>query len=169
MPVITLPDGSQRHFDHAVTPMDVALDIGPGLAKATIAGRVNGELVDASDLIEQDATLALITAKDEAGLEIIRHSCAHLLGHAIKQLWPNTKMAIGPVIDNGFYYDVDLDHTLTQEDIDALEKRMHALAETNYDVIKKKVSWNEARETFVNRGESYKVCLLYTSPSPRDV
>ena len=82
-----------------------------GLAKATIAGRVNGELVDASDLIESDATLAIITAKDEEGLEIIRHSCAHLLGHAIKQLWPNTKMAIGPVIDNGFYYDVDLDHT----------------------------------------------------------
>jgi threonyl-tRNA synthetase len=129
MPVITLPDGSQRHFDHAVSPMDVALDIGPGLAKATIAGRVNGELVDASDLIENDATLSIITAKDEEGLEIIRHSCAHLLGHAIKQLWPNTKMAIGPVIDNGFYYDVDLDHTLTQEDIDALEKRMHELAE----------------------------------------
>ncbi len=129
MPVITLPDGSQRHYDHAVSPMDVALDIGPGLAKATIAGRVNGELVDASDVIENDATLSLITAKDEEGLEIIRHSCAHLLGHAIKQLWPNTKMAIGPVIDNGFYYDVDLDHTLTQEDIDALEKRMHELAE----------------------------------------
>lgn len=115
MPVITLPDGSQRHFDRAVSPMDVALDIGPGLAKATIAGRVNGELVDASDLIENDATLSIITAKDEDGLEIIRHSCAHLLGHAIKQLWPNTKMAIGPVIDNGFYYDVDLDHTLTQK------------------------------------------------------
>ena len=106
MPVITLPDGSQRHFDHA-------LDIGPGLAKATIAGRVNGELVDACDLIENDATLSIITAKDEDGLEIIRHSCAHLLGHAIKQLWPNTKMAIGPVVDNGFYYDVDLDHTLS--------------------------------------------------------
>lgn len=129
MPVITLPDGSQRHYDHAVSPMDVALDIGPGLAKATIAGRVNGELVDASDLIENDATLSIITAKDEEGLEIIRHSCAHLLGHAIKQLWPNTKMAIGPVVDNGFYYDVDLDRTLTQEDIDALEKRMHELAE----------------------------------------
>ena len=128
MPVITLPDGSQRHFDHAVSPMDVALDIGPGLAKATIAGRVNGELVDASDLIESDATLAIITAKDEEGLEIIRHSCAHLLGHAIKQLWPNTKMAIGPVIDKGFYYDVDLDYILTQEDNDALEKRMHQLA-----------------------------------------
>ena len=126
MPVITLPDGSQRHFDHAVSPMDVALDIGPGLAKATIAGRVNGDLVDASDVIEHDATLSLITAKDEDGLEIIRHSCAHLLGHAIKQLWPNTKMAIGPVIDNGFYYDVDLDHTLTQEDIDALHGRWPA-------------------------------------------
>ncbi|ECD1698865.1 TGS domain-containing protein, partial [Salmonella enterica subsp. enterica serovar Goldcoast] len=98
MPVITLPDGSQRHYDHPVSPMDVALDIGPGLAKATIAGRVNGELVDASDLIENDATLSIITAKDEEGLEIIRHSCAHLLGHAIKQLWPHTKMAIGPVV-----------------------------------------------------------------------
>ena len=160
MPVITLPDGSQRHFDHAVSPMDVALDIGPGLAKATIAGRVNGELVDACDPIETDSTLSIITAKDEEGLEIIRHSCAHLLGHAIKQLWPNTKMAIGPVVDNGFYYDVDLDHTLTQEDIDALEKRMHELAEKNYDVIKKKVSWHEARETFVKRGESYKVSIL---------
>ena len=124
MPVITLPDGSQRHYDHAVSPMDVALDIGPGLAKACIAGRVNGELVDACDLIENDAQLSIITAKDEEGLEIIRHSCAHLLGHAIKQLWPHTKMAIGPVIDNGFYYDVDLDRTLTQEDVEALEKRM---------------------------------------------
>jgi len=160
MPVITLPDGSQRHYDHAVSPLDVALDIGPGLAKACIAGRVNGELVDASDIIDSDANLAIITAKDEEGLEIIRHSCAHLLGHAIKQLWPHTKMAIGPVIDNGFYYDVDLDHTLTQEDIDALEKRMHELAESNYDVIKKKVSWQEARETFVARGENYKVSIL---------
>lgn len=160
MPVITLPDGSQRHYDHPVSPMDVALDIGHGTAKATIAGRVNGELVDASDLIENDATLSIITAKDEEGLEIIRHSCAHLLGHAIKQLWPHTKMAIGPVVDNGFYYDVDLDRTLTQEDVEALEKRMHELAEKNYDVIKKKVSWHEARETFVKRGESYKVSIL---------
>lgn len=115
MPVITLPDGSQRHYDHAVSPMDVALDIGPCLAKATIAGRVDGELVDASDLIEHDAKLSIITAKDEEGLEIIRHSCAHLLGHAIKQLWPHTKMAIGPVVDNGFYYDIDLDRTLTRK------------------------------------------------------
>lgn len=137
MPVITLPDGSQRHFDHAVSPMDVALDIGPGLAKATIAGRVNGELVDACDLIENDATLSIITAKDEDGLEIIRHSCAHLLGHAIKQLWPNTKMAIGPVVDNGFYYDVDLDHTLTQK-ISTRSKTYARARRENYDVIKKK-------------------------------
>lgn len=138
MPVITLPDGSQRVYDRPVSVMDIALDIGPGLAKACIAGRVNGELVDSVDPITEDASVAIITAKDEAGLEIIRHSCAHLLGHAIKQLWPDTKMAIGPVIDNGFYYDVDIDRTLTQEDIDLLEKRMHQLAESNYDVVKKK-------------------------------
>lgn len=136
MPVITLPDGSQRQFDHAVSVMDVARDIGAGLAKACIAGRVNGELVDACELIEHDANLAIITSKDDEGLEIIRHSCAHLLGHAIKQLWPNTKMAIGPVIDNGFYYDIDLDYALTQEDLEKLEKRMLELAKTDYDVIK---------------------------------
>lgn len=138
MPVITLPDGSQRQFDKPVSVMDIAMDIGPGLAKACIAGRVNGELVDACDPITQDANVSIITAKDQEGLEIIRHSCAHLLGHAIKQLWPNTKMAIGPVIDNGFYYDVDLDHTLTQEDLELLDKRMHELADKDYDVIKKK-------------------------------
>ncbi|MEA9391073.1 threonine--tRNA ligase [Acerihabitans sp. TG2] len=160
MPVITLPDGSQRQFDHPVSPLDVARDIGPGLAKACIAGRVDGELIDAVDLISDDAQLAIITTKDEAGLEIIRHSCAHLLGHAIKQLWPDTKMAIGPVIDKGFYYDVDLDRTLTQEDIELLEKRMHELAEKDYDVIKEKVSWQQARDAFVARGEQYKVAIL---------
>ncbi|MGU5660616.1 threonine--tRNA ligase [Aeromonas sanarellii] len=160
MPIITLPDGSQRQFPHAVSVMDVAADIGPGLAKACIAGRVNGELVDACELIEADASLAIITAKDEEGLDILRHSCAHLLGHAIKQLWPQTKMAIGPVIDNGFYYDVDLDRTLTEEDLAALEERMLALAAKDYDVVKKKVSWQEAREVFEARGETYKVEIL---------
>ncbi|QAV24424.1 threonine--tRNA ligase [Proteus hauseri] len=160
MPIITLPDGSQRQFENAVSVMDVAADIGPGLAKACIAGRINGELVDACELIENDANLAIITAKDDEGLEIIRHSCAHLLGHAIKQLWPQTKMAIGPVIENGFYYDVDLDRSLTQEDLETLEKRMLELAKTDYDVIKKRVSWREARDTFVARGEDYKVAIL---------
>ncbi|CAM3969629.1 threonine--tRNA ligase [Shewanella aquimarina] len=168
MPVITLPDGSKREFANAVSTLDVAADIGPGLAKACIAGRVNGELKDACDLIETDTELAIITAKDDEGLEILRHSCAHLLGHAIKQMWPETKMAIGPVIDNGFYYDVDLDHKLTEEDVAELEKRMLALAKTNYDVVKRVVSWQEARDTFESRGESYKMAILDENISKDD-
>lgn len=160
MPIITLPDGSKREFDRPVSVLEVAQDIGAGLAKATIAGRVNGERRDACDIINEDANLEIITAKDEDGLEIIRHSCAHLLGHAIKQLFPDVKMAIGPTIENGFYYDVDLDRSLTQEDIDAIEKRMLELAKTNYDVIKTPVSWQEARDTFEKRGEPYKVAIL---------
>ena len=160
MPIITLPDGSQRQFDNPVSVLEVAQSIGAGLAKATIAGRVNGERRDACDIIDQDATLEIITAKDEDGLEIIRHSCAHLLGHAIKQLFPDVKMAIGPTIENGFYYDVDLDRSLTQEDLDALEKRMLELAKTNYYVVKKRVSWQEARDTFEARNEPYKMAIL---------
>lgn len=160
MPIITLPDGSTREFDQAVSIMDVANDIGPGLAKATIAGKINGELADACDLITADAQLQIITARDEAGLEIIRHSCAHLIGHAIKQLFPDVKMAIGPTIDNGFYYDVDLDHSLTQDDLDNIEKRMLELAKTSYDVVKNVGSWQTARDTFEQRGESYKLEIL---------
>ncbi|ASM49860.1 threonyl-tRNA synthetase [Pseudoalteromonas espejiana DSM 9414] len=160
MPVITLPDGSQRSFENPVSTLDVANDIGPGLAKATIAGRVNGERVDACDLINEDSRLEIITAKDDDGLEIIRHSCAHLIGHAVKQLFPDAKMAIGPTIDNGFYYDIDMEHSLSQEDLDAIEKRMLQLAKTNYDVVKKNVSWQEARDTFEARGETYKIEIL---------
>ena len=160
MPIITLPDGSKREFDRPVSVLELAQDIGAGLAKATIAGRVNGVRHDACDIINEDANLEIITAKDEDGLEIIRHSCAHLLGHAIKQLFPDVKMAIGPTIENGFYYDVDLDRSLTQEDIDAIEKRMLELAKTNYDVIKTPVSWQEARDTFEKRGEPYKMAIL---------
>ncbi|MAD05296.1 threonine--tRNA ligase [Pseudoalteromonas shioyasakiensis] len=160
MPVITLPDGSQRSFENPVSTYDVASDIGPGLAKATIAGRVNGSRVDACDLITDDARLEIITAKDDDGLEIIRHSCAHLIGHAVKQLFPEAKMAIGPTIDNGFYYDIDMEHSLSQDDLDAIEKRMLELAKTNYDVVKKTVSWQEARDTFEARGETYKMEIL---------
>ena len=168
MPVITLPDGSKRSFDNPVSVLDVANDIGPGLAKATVAGKVNGELVDAVDIIEHDADLQILTVKDEEGLEIVRHSCAHLLGHAIKQLYPDVKMAIGPVIDNGFYYDVDMEHSLTQEDIQQLEKRMLELAKTNYDVVKKTVSWQEARDAFVERHEPYKIEILDENISQDD-
>uniref|UniRef100_UPI002FD98483 threonine--tRNA ligase n=1 Tax=Arsukibacterium sp. TaxID=1977258 RepID=UPI002FD98483 len=168
MPVITLPDGSQRAFDHTVSVMDVAKDIGPGLAKATIAGKVNGQLVDACDPITTDASLSIITSKDQEGLEIIRHSCAHLLGHAIKQMWPGVKMAIGPVIDNGFYYDVDLEQPISSDDLAALEARMLQLAKTEYDVIKHKVSWQEAFDTFKARGESYKMEILEQNVSKDD-
>ncbi|WJG07969.1 threonine--tRNA ligase [Aliiglaciecola sp. LCG003] len=160
MLTITLPDGSQRQFEHAVSVLDVANDIGPGLAKATIAGKVNGKLVDAVDMITADAKLQIITAKDDEGLEIIRHSCAHLIGHAIKQLYPDAKMAIGPTIDNGFYYDIDMEHSLNDDDLQKLEKRMLELAKTSYDVVKKTVSWQEARDTFEARGESYKIEIL---------
>ncbi|MEM9257192.1 MAG: threonine--tRNA ligase [Pseudomonadota bacterium] len=160
MPVITLPDGAQRSFDKPVTVMQVAEDIGPGLAKATLGGRVNGERRDASDLIAQDAELSLLTAKDEDGLEIIRHSCAHLIGHALKQLWPDAKMAIGPTIENGFYYDVDLEHHLTESDLEALEKRMHELVAGRYDVVKEKVDWQTAVDTFRERDEPYKIEIL---------
>ena len=168
MPVITLPDGSQRQFDNAVSTMDVAADIGPGLAKACIAGRVDGVRVDACDLIENDAQLENITAKDEDGLESIRHSCAHLLGHAVKQLSPEAKMAIGPTIDNGFYYDIDMEHSLTQDDLDKIEKRMKDLAKTKYQVIKKNVSWQEARDAFDARGETYKIAILDENVSKDD-
>lgn len=160
MPVVTLPDGSKRSYDNPVSVLDVALDIGPGLAKATVAGRINGQLVDACELITDNVDLQIITPKDDDGLHIIRHSCAHLLGHALKQLFPDAKMAIGPVIDNGFYYDVDMEHTLTADDLERLEQRMLELAKTEYDVVKKKVSWAEARETFVARHEPYKVEIL---------
>jgi threonyl-tRNA synthetase len=160
MPVITLPDGSQRSFDNPVSIVDVAMDIGPGLAKATIAGKINGQLADACDMISADARLQIITAKDNEGLEIIRHSCAHLIGHAIKQLYPDVKMAIGPTIDNGFYYDVDIDQPLNQDDLDKIEKRMLELSKTGYSVIKNVVSWQEARDTFESRDEMYKIQIL---------
>ena len=160
MPVITLPDGSKRSFDSPVSVYQVAESIGPGLAKATLGGRVNGSRVDAHDLITEDAELVIFTPKDEDGLEIIRHSCAHLLGHAIKQLFPDVKMAIGPTIDNGFYYDVDLEHKLTDEDIARLEERMLSLAKTEYNVVKKKSTWQQAYDVFAARGETYKLEIL---------
>ncbi len=168
MPVITLPDGSERSFDQPVSPLDVAKDIGPGLAKATIAALINGQQADATDIIEGDAELTIVTTRDSLGLEVLRHSCAHLLGHALKQLWPGVKMAIGPVIENGFYYDIDLDHRLTDEDVAALEKRMLELAKTNYTVVKKKVSWQEALDTFKDRDEPYKQEIIERDIDPND-
>ena len=160
MPIITLPDGNQRQFENTTSIMEIAADIGPGLAKACIAGRVDGQLVDACDPIENDANVSIITAKDDEGLEILRHSCAHLLGHAIKQLYPHAKMAIGPTIENGFYYDIDVDVAINDEELAKIEKRMNQLVKTNYQVIKKKVSVEEAKAVFKERGEDYKLEIL---------
>ena len=164
MPIITLPDGSNREYSEEVTVIQVAADIGAGLAKATVAGRVNGQLVDASDLIQSDASLQIITMRDEDGLHIMRHTCAHLLGHAIKQLYPNVQMAIGPVVDNGFYYDVDSETPITESDLAKIQKRMTELAKTKYAVVKKMTSREDALKLFKERGEDYKIELIKDMP-----
>ncbi|MCY1167569.1 Threonine--tRNA ligase [compost metagenome] len=165
MPTITLPDGSQRSFDHPVSVAEVAASIGAGLAKATVAGKVDGKLVDASDIIDSDASLQIITPKDEEGLEIIRHSCAHLVGHAVKQLYPTAKMVIGPVIDEGFYYDIAFERPFTPDDLAAIEQRMQQLIEKDYDVIKKVTPRAEVIEVFKARGEDYKLRLVEDMPN----
>lgn len=164
MPIITLPDGSQRSFDHPVSVLEVAQSIGAGLAKATVAGKVNGKLVDACDLIDSDATLQIITPKDQEGLEIIRHSCAHLIGHAVKQLFPAAKMVIGPVIEEGFYYDIASERPFTLDDVAAIERRMQQLIEKDYDVIKKVTPRAEVIDVFTARGEEYKLRLVEDMP-----
>ena len=169
MPVITLPDGSQRTFEHPVTILEVAQSIGAGLAKATVAGRVNGRLLDATDLITSDATLSIITPKDPEGVEIIRHSCAHLVGHAVKQLFPEAKMVIGPVIEDGFYYDVAIDRPFTPDDMQAIEKRMTELINQDYDVIKKLTPRAEVIDIFTERGEDYKLRLIEDMPEETEM
>ena len=164
MITITLPDGSRREFEQSVSVMDVAQSIGAGLAKATVAGEVDGRLVDASDVIDRDATLRIITPKDAEGVEIIRHSCAHLVGHAVKQLYPDAKMVIGPVIEDGFYYDIWNARPFTPEDMAAIEQRMAELIETEYDVIKKVTPREEVIATFKSRGEDYKLRLVEDMP-----
>jgi len=161
---ITLPDQSKRKFDKPISIEDLATDIGPGLAKATVAGRINGVLVDASEIITKDAKVEIITSKDDEGIEIVRHSCAHLLAHALKQLYPEVKLAIGPVIDNGFYYDIQLDKALNDDDLLAIEDRMHKLANTDYKVVREVVSRKKAVKTFKDRGEPYKVTLAEEIP-----
>jgi threonyl-tRNA synthetase len=160
MITITLPDGSRREFDHPVSVMEVAQSIGPGLAKATVAGKVDGRPVDASDLIDHDATLQILTPKDPEGVEIIRHSCAHLVGHAVKQLYPDAKMVIGPVIEEGFYYDIHSERPFTPDDLAAIEQRMRELIAQDYDVVKKMTPRDEVVEVFRARGEDYKLRLI---------
>jgi len=165
MPKIKLPDGSVKEFDKPINFNELASSIGSGLAKATVAGMINGKLVDASELIESDSDVVLVTNSDEDGIEIIRHSCAHLFGHALKQLYPEAKMAIGPTIENGFYYDIDLEESLSENDLEKIELRMKELAQTNYDVVREVVTRKKALDTFENRNEPYKVEIINEIPN----
>ena len=164
MVAITLPDGSVKNFEGNTTVMEVAQSIGAGLAKATVAGRVDGHLVDAHDPIVADAKVEIVTPKDADGVDIIRHSCAHLLGHAVKQLYPDVKMVIGPVIEDGFYYDIYSETPFTHEHIEKIEKRMMELIKQDYDVIKKMTPRDEVIKIFEERGEDYKLKLINDMP-----
>ena len=164
MPKITLPDNTQREYKEPLTIMQVAQDIGPGLGKAAIAGYIDEKLHDACAMIEHDAHLRIITNRDPEGIEIIRHSFAHLMGHAVKQLYPNAKMAIGPVIEDGFYYDIDTEKPLTPDDVAAIEVRMNELIKKDYDVIREVVSHEQALQTFIKRDEPYKQEIINEIP-----
>lgn len=164
MPNITLPDGSVRSFDGAVSVHDVATDIGTGLARATLAGKVNGRLVDASFQIDTDAQLAIITAKDAEGLDIIRHSTAHLMAHAVKTLFPEAEVTIGPVIQDGFYYDFSYKRPFTPEDLIAIEKKMSELAKADIPLKRFELSRDEAVQFFAQQGEKYKAEIIQSIP-----
>ena len=164
MPVITLPDSSKREFANPVTVFDVAMDIGPGLAKAALAGRVDGELVDTSFLISEDANLALITAREEEGVDVIRHSCAHLMAMAVQELFPGAQVTIGPVIEDGFYYDFAYERPFTPEDLEKIEKRMNELSKQNLPVERSVMERPDAIKLFEQMGEKYKVEIIDSIP-----
>ncbi len=164
MPVITLPDGSQRSFENAVTVFEVAASIGAGLARAALAGKVNGQLVDTTFAIEDDANLAIITDKDADGLDIIRHSMSHLMAYAVKELFPEAQVTIGPVIENGFYYDFSYSRPFTPEDLTAIEKRMAELAKKDIPVVRKVMPRDEAVKFFLSIGEKYKAEIIASIP-----
>jgi threonyl-tRNA synthetase len=164
MPIIRLPDGSERVFDAPVTVAEVAASIGAGLLRAALAGKVNGVLVDTSYKIEDDAELAIITERDPEGLEVIRHSTAHLLAYAVKELFPEAQVTIGPVIDNGFYYDFAYQRPFTPEDLAAIEQRMHVLSKKDMPVERYVLPRDEAIAYFKNRGELYKAEIIASIP-----
>ncbi len=169
MPEITLPDGSARTFDHPVSVADIAADIGPGLAKATLAGKVNGKLVDASTVIDADAEVAIVTDRDEEGLDIVRHSAAHLLAMAVKELFPEAQVTIGPVIDNGFYYDFSYNRPFTPEDLAVIEKKMNELAKADIPINRHLMSRDDAVKFFRDMGEKYKAEIIESIPADEDL
>lgn len=169
MPTITLPDGSQRTFDHPVSLMEVAADIGPGLAKAAVAGKIDGKLVDLSRTIEDDADIAIVTAKDQEGVEIIRHSTAHLMAQAVKQLYPEAQVTIGPVIDQGFYYDFAFNRPFNDEDLEKIETRMRELAAEGDELERRVMERDDAVRFFKDLGEDYKVEIIKDIPGEQEL
>jgi threonyl-tRNA synthetase len=169
MPKLKLPDGSVREFEHPVTVAEVAASIGPGLAKAALAGRVDGRLVDTSFRIELDTDVAIVTDRDKDGLDIIRHSTAHLLAYAVKSLFPDAQVTIGPVIENGFYYDFSYKRPFTPEDLAAIEKKMSELAKNNYPVTREVLPRDEAVALFKGMGEHYKAEIIASIPADQEI
>src|ERR1700688_1127499 len=169
MPVITLPDGSQKRFDRAISVAEVAASIGPGLAKAALAGKLNGRLVDTSALIDRDAALSIVTDKDPDGLDIIRHSTAHLLAKAVQELFPDAQVTIGPVIENGFYYDFAYKRPFTSEDLAAIEKRMAEIAAKDLPVHRRVLPRDEAIAHFKKLGEHYKAEIIGAIPQGESI
>ena len=169
MPIITLPDGSQRSFEHSVTIADVAASIGAGLAKAALAGKLNGRLCDTSTVITTDSTLSIVTEKDAEGLEIIRHSCAHLMAQAVKSLYPETQVTIGPMIEDGFYYDFARKEPFTTDDLAKIEAKMETLAKQDIPVSRSLLPRDQAVDFFTQLGEKYKAEIIASIPSNEDL
>lgn len=162
---VTLPDGSKKEFDGPVTVQEVAASIGSGLAKAALAGKVNGKLVDTSFPITTDSTLSIITGKDPEGLEIIRHSTSHLMAHAVKELFPKAEVTIGPVIENGFYYDFSVEKPFTMEDLPIIEKKMDELVKKDIPIVREEMDRDEAIKFFKSIGEHYKAEIIESIPA----
>ena len=160
MLVVRLPDGSERQFDQPVTVMEVAESIGSGLARAAIAGKINGKLVDTSNLIKDDSDLSIVTEKDAEGLEIIRHSSAHLLAHAVKELFPDAQVTIGPIIEDGFYYDFSYKRPFTVDDLQEIEKRMSEISKSGLQIERKTLDRSEAINFFKSQNEHYKAQII---------
>ncbi|MBA3504554.1 MAG: TGS domain-containing protein, partial [Betaproteobacteria bacterium] len=169
MPAIRLPDGSLRQFDAPVTVAQVAAAIGPGLAKAALAGKVDGKLVDTSFLLERDSAVAIVTDKDPEALEVIRHSTAHLLAYAVKELFPEAQVTIGPVIEDGFYYDFSYQRPFTPEDLAAIERKMAELAQADEAIVRRLMARDDAVTLFENMGERYKAEIIASIPSDEPI
>jgi threonyl-tRNA synthetase len=160
MPNITLPDGSSRQFDDPVSVMDIASDIGPGLARATLAGKVNGSLVDAAFVVDDDAEVAIVTSRDDDALELLRHDAAHVMAQAVQELYPGTQVTIGPAIEDGFYYDFAREEAFTPDDLVEIEKRMHEIVKRDLAIEREVMDRDSAMKTFADIGESYKVEII---------